>query len=280
MIAYYNGNYLNKSEIAISPDDRGFLFADGVYEVIRAYNGRIFRLDDHLKRFKQSCEAIKIHNHDTGKLLEVARKLIDYNQLHEGDALLYMQITRGAAPSRGHRFPQPPPPVTVYASAEKFTPKLEKLQKGIKLITAQDNRWQWCNIKSIALLPNVLATQLANEQGAEQALYTRDGSVTEASKANFFAVFGDLVQTHPEDNTILGGVSRKVILELCEKLSIKYRETAILQSQLNNITESFVSSTTTEVLPVIQIDNTMIGNGVPGAITHKLQDAFETLTHE
>ena len=196
MIVYFNGEYMPKEEVRISPDDRGFLLADGTYEVVRIYGGRPFRLPNHLRRFANSLGQIRIDFPDTGVFEAVTGELIRRNGLDREEASLYIQVTRGVGPRR-HPFPESGTPPTVYAAVTPVVPPAENWEKGVKVILAPDIRWLRCDIKSISLLANVLAAQQAREQKAEEALFVRNGVVTEGTHTNVCAVSGGTVRTHP-----------------------------------------------------------------------------------
>lgn len=281
MIVYFNGNYIPKEEVAISPDDRGFLFGDGVYEVICAYSGRLFRSDAHLERLSRSLKALRIEEPRLEKLSDVARKLIVKNGLKDLDAKVYMQITRGAA-VRDHAFPNDKTSPTVYAFASAFAIEESKWESGVKAICVPEMRWPRCDIKTVALLPNVLANQLAVEAGAEEALFVRDGFITEGAVSNFCAVFDGRVHTYPESHYILSGITRTVVLDLCRRLDIPVKEFPVAESRLKQADECMILGSTKEVMPVVQIDDMVIGDGKPGSITQRLQKAFknEKLTAE
>ncbi len=273
MIVYFNGQFIPKEDVRISPDDRGFLFADGVYEVIASYRGRLFRPDAHLRRLERSLHELRIAVPDLAALRGVAERLIEANGLAKGDAGVYIQITRGVAP-RNHAFPDPAVPPTVYASAFPFEMPREEQERGVRVILVPDVRWARCDIKSVALLANVLACQRAVESGAAEAIFVRDGVVTEGSRHNVCAVFGGRLVTHPKTNVILPGVTRDVVLELCGQLGIPYNETPILESQLREADELMIVGTLSEIMPVVQVDGWMVSDGKPGPITRTLQRAF------
>jgi D-alanine transaminase len=273
MIVYYNGQFVSKEKVALSPDDRGFLFADGVYEVIRSYGGKLFKIKEHFNRLAFSLQELRISGLDLGHLKKVAQELIQKNHLEDSDAVIYIQITRGAA-TRQHAFPDEETSPTVYTAPSLFQPPEDKWATGIKIILVPDIRWLRCDIKSVALLPNVLACQQAREQGADEAVFVRDGAVTEGSHTSFGAVFDGHLVTHPETNHILPGITRSVVLDLCPKLNIPVRESPILAKELNKADELMTLGTTTEVMPVVQVDDRVVGNGKPGPITTKLQLAF------
>ncbi len=277
MIVYFNSQYLPKEAVKISPDDRGFLFADGVYEVIRAYKGRLFRMDLHLKRLARSLQELKIDGPSMERIAEISDTLIQRNNLKDADAAIYIQITRGTAP-RKHAFPKSAPSPTVYLNAFTVQPPVKAWEKGAKVITTPDIRWTRCDIKSVSLLPNVLASQAAAEAGAEDAIFIRNGFITEGSHTNVCAVFNGRLQTHPKNNYILPGVTREVVLSLCADLNIPVSETPIPAKSLPHADEMMLLGTSTEVMPIVQVDNRQVGNGKPGPITRKLQKAFWQLT--
>ncbi len=277
MIVYLNGRYIPKEEAMISPDDRGFLFADGVYEVIRSYDdGNLFRLKDHLDRMESGLDELQIKAPDAKQFENIAKRLLQDNNLSRTDATVYIQVTRGTAP-RKHVFPDPVIPPTVYGFASSFEPCTLKQGNGIKVILVPEIRWSRCDIKSVGLLANVLANQRAKENNAGEAVFVRDGVITEGSHTNFGAVFNGQLITYPESNYILPGITRKVVLELCRKLNIPYREFPVFEKDLKNADECMVLGTTAEVMPVVQVDDWSVGDGRPGPVTVKLQKAFREL---
>lgn len=275
MIVYHNGHFVDKKAVSISPDDRGFNFADGVYEVIRSYKGIPFRLKDHLRRLDRSLQELRLDFRATDSLDTIPSELLRQNDLGTGEATIYIQISRGVAPRR-HPLPANISP-TIYAAASPFDPPVEQWRSGIKVICLPDTRWARCDIKTVALLPNVLANQQALEAGADEALFVRDGAVTEGTLSNFGAVFNGWLWTYPDSNYILPGITRQVALELCQKLKIPVRNHPIMVDRLHTASEAMVMGTTKEITPVIQIDHHIIGNGTPGPITTMLQNAFKDL---
>jgi D-alanine transaminase len=277
MIVYFNNQFMPKNRVKISPDDRGFLFADGAYEVIRAYNGKLFEIDRHLKRMARSLRELRIESPGSETFKEVAEQLIRDNNLQDGEALVYIQVTRGVAP-RQHVFPGNDTPPTVYAYASSFQPSLEKLAYGVKIRLVPDIRWTRCDIKSVSLLPNVLVHQQAKESGADEAVFVRDGAITEGSHTNFGAVFEGQIVTYPKSHYILAGITREVVLDLCRELNIPVKEFPILADDLKRADEALLMSTSSEVMPVVQVDEWSVGDGKPGPITTTLQRAFRKLT--
>jgi D-alanine transaminase len=275
MIVYFNDRFIPKEDVRVSPDDRGFLFADGAYEVIRSYHGRLFKAEDHLRRMRRSLRELRIVGPDADSLGDIAGELIQVNDLGDGDAAVYIQITRGVGPRR-HSFPDPDReiPPTVYVSAYPIQPPRKKWEDGVKIILVPDIRWARCDIKSVALVPNVLASQQAKERGAEEAVFVRDGAITEGSHTSFCAVFDGQLTTCPKTNYILAGITREVVLELCGELGIPFREFPIFERKLREADELVILGTTTEVMPVVQVNDWRVGDGKPGPITRKLQQAF------
>jgi D-alanine transaminase len=275
VLIYLNGAYVPLDEARVSVEDRGFLFADGVYEVVRSYEGRPFMLEAHLERLRQGLRALRIDDPGTAGLPAVAERLLDENQLRTGEATIYIQVTRGAAP-RAHAFPPAGTRPTLYVAARRFHPHPpEYAQDGVPAITYPDTRWARCDIKSISLLPNVLANQAAKEAGAFEALFVRDGIVLEGSHANVFAVRDGTLVTYPACNYILAGITRQRVMELAAELGIPVAEGPIPLEALSDTAELFLSGTTTEILPVTRVDGRAIADGRPGPITQRLQRAFK-----
>ena len=271
MLVYLNGEYVDHASARVSVDDRGFLFADGVYEVARVYDGHIFLMQPHMERLRHGLSELKIRAAGIDDLPAIAERLLDENHLRAGDATVYIQVTRGAA-SRAHAFPPPETPATIYVMAKPFKQHpATYFEDGVAAITVADTRWSRCDIKSIALLPNVLANQQAKEQGAFEALFVRDGVVIEGSHSNLFGVVGGELVTYELCGYILGGITRQLILDRAPGIGIPVREGPI---DLARADELFLSGTTTEVMPISKVDNKAIGDGRPGPVTRKLQEAF------
>lgn len=278
MLVYLNGEYVPLAEARIPVDDRGFLFADGVYEVVRVYGGRPFLMDAHLQRLREGLAALRIADPGIEGLGLVAELLLDENALRSRDATIYIQVTRGAAP-RAHAFPPTGTPPTVYLAAKPFEQHAAASSRdGAAAITVPDTRWSRCDIKSVSLLPNVLANQAAKEAGAFEALFVRDGIVIEGSHSNLFAVMDGTLVTYPACNYILAGITRRHVIGLAEALGIPVALAPIPLSRLFTAAELFLTGTTTEVLPVTRVDGRDIGDGRPGPITRSLQRAFREST--
>lgn len=273
MRVYLNGEFIDHSEARVSVDDRGFLFADGIYEVIRVYGGRPFLVEPHMERMARGLAAIGIDPTACQDLDQVGARLLAENGLGESDAAIYLQVTRGAAPRR-HAFPTGTPP-TVYAAAKPYPrPAESSFREGVAAIVVPDTRWSRCDIKSVSLLPNVLANQQAHAAGAFEAIFVRDGVLIEGSHSNLIGVVAGEVVTYPECNYILGGITRRLSLELARELGMTVREGPIFAHRLDSIEELFLSGTTTEIMPITRLDGEAVGSGRPGPIAQALQHAY------
>ncbi|MGQ9630871.1 MAG: D-amino acid aminotransferase [bacterium] len=275
-IAYVNGEFMDINEAKVSVEDRGFQFADGVYEVVRTYNGSIFRLDEHLKRLKCSMEAIRLPSVDIEGVLRPAI-LEAIRRSGFPEALIYVQITRGASP-RKHAFPEKIDPTVVITVREMVELDKRLRETGVPVITVDDIRWKMCNVKTIALLPNILANQRAREAGAFEALFVgSDGFVNEGSCHNFFIVKCGRVITPPKDHHILPGITRDAVIELARDGGYEVAEERVSLQALLGADEVFLTGTGTDVLGVIEVDGHRIGDGKPGDITTDLFSRYDRL---
>ena len=269
-IVYLNGQYLPLADAKISVLDRGFLFGDGIYEVIPSYYGRLFHFQQHFERLENSLAAIRLANPYTSEqwhsLLE---PLLDADR----NQYIYLQITRGVAPKRDHAFPENTRP-TVFAMCSDIVPFAGK-DKGIKAVTMDDSRWKLCNAKTITLLANILHRQDALDQGSAEAILVRDDYVTEGAASNVFAVIDGILVTPPKGNDILPGITRDVILEIAYKNHIACREDIILLSQLKSADEIWVSSSTREIIPVVELDGQPVADGKPGPVWQQMDQLFQ-----
>jgi len=278
LLAYLNGRFLSRSAAQVSVEDRGFIFGDGVYEVWRVVNGRLFEAERHVDRLAFGLRELRIARPDlvsVSGITDVAEHLLRESGLSSSgsEATLYVQVTRGAAP-RSHQFPPATTEPTVYATVNPFNPPEKLRSSGAACITIPDIRWSRCDIKTIQLLPNVLAKQEAVEAGALDALLIRDGVVTEGSHANMMAVVRGEIRTHPAGNRILPGITRTVVLELARKAGIVTREIAVPEAELATVDELFLVGTTTDVMPLVRVNGRTIGSGAPGPITQRLAREF------
>jgi D-alanine transaminase len=272
--AYLNGSYLPLDEARISVMDRGFLFGDGVYEVIPVYGGRLFRLPHHLQRLENSLTAVRIDNPLTsGAWSAMLGELVERND--GSDQAVYLQVTRGVAPKRDHAFPVPSRP-TVFAMSAPVTMTVETgSAAGVRAITLPDIRWQHCNIKAITLLPNVLLRQQALDADTAEAILIRDGDAIEGAASNIFTVeHGELV-TPPKGPALLPGITRDLVLELAATNAIPCRESAIRAAQLSAADEIWLTSSTREISPVTQLDDHLIGDGTPGPLWTRMIRLFQ-----
>jgi D-alanine transaminase len=270
---YLNGQFVPREQAVISPDDRGFLFGDSVYEVVRWYGGYFFDMEGHMNRLRRSLNETRIGFKDVDSLPEIAEKLIHDNNLGDGCSLVYIQVTRGASP-RNHAFPDPPVPPTVYISVRRQSMDTLLWERGIAIAPTPDPRWNRCDIKSTALLANILPYQEAHDNGFAEVCFIRDGFVTEGAHSNIFFVRDDTVFTHPESNSILSGITRKNIISIAAESGIRLVEEAVASDMIPYMNEAFITNTSGEVVPVIRIGDQIIGNGTPGDITKKLQRLF------
>lgn len=268
----FNGEIIEKEKIVIDFEDRGYQFGDGVYEVIRVYNGKLFTADEHLQRLKESAKKIKIDlPYSLEELKKFCLQLVEKNTVVDG--IVYMQLTRGVAP-RNHIFNESMKP-TFIANTKELKRPLEKLEKGVHTILHEDIRWLLCDIKSLNLIGNVLAKQAASEAGCYEAVQHRGEMVTECGASNIAIVKDNTVITHPANNLILNGITRQVALKLCEANGIKYIERPFTISELLEADEAFILGTTTEISPVTKVNEHFIANGVIGPITRTLQQLFD-----
>ncbi|HEU5170522.1 MAG TPA: aminotransferase class IV [Gemmatimonadales bacterium] len=275
-LVWLNGEYLPRERATVSVDDRGFLFGDGVYEVIRVVGGRYIDADRHLRRLRRSLAELELVDPAASglDLLGIGAELVGRQRLGNGEAAIYLQVTRGAAPRR-HAFPPAGTPPTVFIAAAAFEPKASQRAHGVAAITHPDLRWDRCDIKSVNLLPNVLANQRATERGACEAILVRGRTVTEATHSSVFAVIDGCVRTHPNGPAILPGVTRGVVLELAAAEGLALREDAFEADDLPRATELFLTGTTTDVMPVTHLDGRPVGMGVPGPVARRLGELLQ-----
>jgi D-alanine transaminase len=278
-LANLHGQMLPLEEVKVSALDRAFLFGDAVYEVLRIYQGKLWLEDEHFRRLKQSLTAIRIDGVDPARLRRRAHETIAAGQFRE--ATLYIQITRGTSMPRRHAFPKQATPLELLWVEEYHDTYAEPCRVGVGVITHPDLRWHRCDIKSTNLLANVLANQVAAEAGANEALlYLPDGTMTEASHSSFFWVQHGSVCTTPGSDNILPGITRGLILGLAGRAGLTVREAHLRREDLTKIDELFLTGTTSEVLPVIRIDDKPVGKGTPGPVTRKLQEVYTQAVRE
>jgi D-alanine transaminase len=268
-----DGQVLDRISAKVDIEDRGYQFGDGVYEVIRVYNGKMFTGKEHLQRLEESADKIRLSLPYTPEELKTKlEELISKNELETG--IVYMQFTRGTSP-RNHVFPGKDVAPTFVAYTRKVPRPEEAMGKGVRTILDEDIRWLRCDIKSLNLLGNLLSKQKAAEVGCFEAILHRGETVTEGSHSNISIIKDGVIITHPADNHILNGISRQKVLEICGNEQIPFEERAYTLDELFTADEVFSSGTTVEVMPVIEIEGKPVGNGGPGPLTRRLQDLFK-----
>lgn len=276
---FLNGKFISHDHAFISPDDRGFYFADGVYEVIKYYKGKPFYFQEHIMRLENSLRELHINYRGSEKLSDICSSLIAANHLKQTYAGVYIQITRGTA-SRTHRFPAGDIQPTIYIRAFVMQTCMNEFIEGVSVMTREDIRWLKCNVKSIALLPNTLLFEEVAEKGAFECMLVRNGNVTEATHSNMFAVKNGNVQTHPDSNLVLPGVTKKAVFDICRQNSIRVIEEPIKADKIGDYEEWFLTGTGSEIVPVVRIDDHIVNKGKPGPVTRAIQHAFLKATYE
>ena len=275
-LMYLNGEIVDERDAAISVNDRGFVFADGIYEVIRVFAGQPFELERHLDRLERSAAAIQLTLEPSAEEIgQIGLDLIDRNEADE--AQIYIQVTRGVAP-RNHAIPTSAEPTTLVAVRPALSPPADLLRSGAAAITVPDDRWARCDVKVIALTANVLARSKAVEAGAYEAIFVRDGYITDAASCNVFAVFGATLTTAPCSNQILWGITREVVLEQAREDGIDAQEASFRVEQLREADEIFVTGTSSGIVPIVTLDGATIGNGRVGPVTRRLMELYELRT--
>ena len=275
-IAYLNGSFIPLEDARISPLDRGFLFADGVYEVIPYYEGKSFGLEGHLKRLERSLNEIKLPvNFSIEDWMRLIDTLVSKNE--GGDVSVYLQVTRGAYAKRDHALPEKTHPtifLMVSPIAFPLTADAAKAE-GIAVITLPDIRWDRCDIKSIALLPNILLKQQAAEEGAQEAILVRDNLITECATANVFAVKNGTIYTPSKNEHILGGVTRDVIIALASEYGVPLEEISMDVPFIEQADEIWISSSTREIVPVITLNGHAVGSLQPGSVWKQMANYYQ-----
>jgi D-alanine transaminase len=268
-----DGQVMDRSAAKVDIEDRGYQFGDGVYEVIRVYNGKMFTGKEHLKRLVESAEKIRMKlPYSPEELESKMEELISKNELQTGT--VYMQFTRGTSP-RNHVFPSKEVAPTFVAYTRNVARPEDSMEKGARAILDEDIRWLRCDIKSLNLLGNLLSKQKAAEAGCFEAILHRGETVTEGSHSNISIIKDGVIITHPADNHILNGITRQKVLEICGKEQIRFEERAYTLEELNAADEVFSSGTTVEVMPIVGIEGKPVGNGEPGPVTRSLQELFK-----
>jgi len=271
-IVFLDGEYVPRTEARVSVEDRGFLFGDGVYEVTPAYRGGLLRLDRHLARLDRGLRGLGI-SADTSGIEEVHRELLRRNGLEdEPMSIVYLQITRGVA-IRTHHFPPPATRPTIFAYARAFRrPDPAEWLEGYGAITYPDRRWSRCDLKTLQLLPSVMAQEAARAAGEVDAILVREGMALEGSHNNLFFVFDEVLRTHPTSNQILPGITRELVLELAREGGIEVEERPTPVEEVVEASEVFFTGTTTEIRPTVRVNQTPVGSGRVGPVTRRLYE--------
>ncbi|NLO97590.1 MAG: D-amino-acid transaminase [Peptococcaceae bacterium] len=272
-LAWVEGEIINLNQAKIAMQDHGYFFGYGVYEVIKLYDGKPFAMTEHFDRLERSMQEIRIKpDFNRNDLRKIIYELIAKSGLKE--AIVYLQVTRGVGPRTHGILKDAKPVLTMFISEKQPLPEKMR-QEGVKTVILPDRRWAYPFIKSINLLPNSLAKQIAEEQNAYEAILAKEnGYITEGASSNVFAVFDGTIVTHPTDGHILAGISRSYVLKIAEKYNYPLREDYFSAEQLYKADEVFLTSTTCEVLSVTNIDGKPVANGIPGPVTCKLYDHF------
>ncbi len=262
-LAYLNGEFKPLAEASVNVLDRGFTFGDGVYEVMPVFNRMIFRFDEHVRRLENSLQAIYMTNpYAAEQWLSILQKLV--SSVEQTEQSIYLQITRGVT-DRDHAISLAKNP-TIFAMSRAVEKK--NFAAGINAITHEDIRWQYCAIKAITLLPSVLLRHKAKEQGASEAILIRDTYVTEGAASNVFICKDNKILTPPKNNHVLPGITRDLLIEILDKHNIAYAEMPVSEAALLAADEVWLTSSTWEIVPVVQLDNKPVGSGKPGPVWH------------
>ena len=270
---YLNGEFMPMEQARVPVLDRGFIFGDGVYEVIPVYSRHPFRLAEHLRRLQASLDGIRLSNpHDDAEWTRLVRRLIGLNAPE--DQSLYLHVTRGVA-KRDHAFPKGVAPTVFMMSNALVTPPRDQVEKGVGAITATDNRWLRCDIKAIALLPNVLLRQLAVDADCVETVLLRDGIMTEGAASNIFVVKDGILLAPPKNHLMLPGITYDVVLELAQADGIEHEVRPVAESELRGADEAWLTSSTKEVLAIVRLDGKALGKGVPGPLFRRMYALYQ-----
>jgi D-alanine transaminase len=269
---YLNGEFVPYERATVPVEDRGLLFADGIYEVVRTYKGKLFALEPHLDRLERSAAIMRLPIPPREEIRSAMEECVRRSGLPE--AAIYLQITRGRPGPRKHTMPKQAQPTVFMIAHEAPAPDPQPIAKAVAAITVPDLRWHLCNVKSVGLFLNTLAKTQAEEAGAAEAIFVRDGVVTEGSSTNVFAVIDGVLRTHPEGPHILSGITRMHIIQVARELGIPVREEAFGVSDMLRASEVFYTGTSSEAIPVGLIDGHVIGEGTPGPVAARVREAL------
>lgn len=279
-LCYLNGEFLPLREARVSVLDRGFLFGDGVYEVLPVYGRRLFRFEDHMARLGRGLAILRIANPFSAvRWLELCRELVAAQPADALDQVVYIEVTRGVAPQRHHVMPPDIAPTVFMMSNPFVAPGADERHRGVACVTARDFRWERGDLKTVSLLGNVLARQISADRGAAETILIRDGHLTEASASNVWVVHEGAVLGPPKSELLLEGVRFELIRELCEEEGIAFNLRPIAEADLLGADEVMLSSAMKEVLPVTSIDGEPVGHGAlrgkPGPVYARLYEAYQ-----
>jgi D-alanine transaminase len=272
-IAHFNGQLLPLERITISPLDRGFIFGDGVYEVIPVYEGVMLRGREHFERLQRSMDEIRLQNpHTVEEWLAVTKELLGH---HPGNQSVYIQVTRGVPPKRDHVIPKDLQPTVFMMVQPLVSPSKDAIENGVACISHEDFRWSKCHIKSTSLLGNVLARQISADVGATETILLRDGMLTEASSSNVFVVKDAVVAAPPQDHLILLGITYDLVTRLAAEGAVRLEIRPITEAELRSADEVWLSSSTKEVLAVTTLDGKPVGSGQPGPVFRRMHALYQ-----
>jgi D-alanine transaminase len=272
-IAHFNGELMPLDRIHVSPLDRGFIFGDGVYEVIPVYGGVPLRAREHFERLQRSMDEIRLANpHTVDEWIAITQALLAH---HPGDQSVYIQVTRGVPPKRDHVIPKGLAPTVFMMCQPLATPSREAVENGVACVTSPDFRWEKCHIKSTSLLGNVLARQISVDAGATETILLRDGFVTEASSSNVFVVRKGVVAAPPRDHLILLGITYDLVTRLAEEGKIALEVRPVPEAELRAADEIWLTSSTKEVLAVTTLDGRPVGAGKPGPLFRRMHALYQ-----
>jgi D-alanine transaminase len=283
MNAYLNGQYLPLAEAKISVLDRGFVFGDGVYELVPVYSRKPFRLDAHLRRLQDSLDGIRLANPcDAGAWRESILRLIGMQDFP--DQSLYIQVTRGTPVEgqspRDHAFPADVPPTVFMFAQPLVTASAEQKGAGVCAVSAVDNRWLRCNIKAISLLANILLRQQAIDADCAETVMLRDGFLTEGAASNIFIVKDGVLLAPPPSSLMLTGITYDVVLELAAAHAIPHEVRAVSEAELRAADELWMTSSTREIMPIVRLDGVLVGNGLPGPLARQMDALYQAFKHQ
>lgn len=278
MSAYLNGQFLPLAEAKVSALDRGFVFGDGVYELIPVYSKKPFRLDEHLRRLQGSLDGIRLGNpHEPGVWRELTLRLVELQDF--ADQSVYIQVTRGVAP-RDHAFPQGVPPTVFMFSQPLVTSTPAQKAAGVCAVSAVDNRWLRCNIKAISLLANILLRQQAVDADCAETVMLRDGFLTEGAASNIFVVKDGVLRAPPPSSLMLTGVTYDVVLELAAAHGIPHEVRAISEAEVRSADELWMTSSTKEIMAIVKLDGVPVGAGVPGPLARRMDGLYQAFKQQ